>query len=105
MQRKYRLFQASQKNENKPLTAAALRYDPQKDNAPEVLAGGKGAVAEKIIALGRENGVPIYDDPVLAAALAEVDPGSEIPPELYTLVAEVLAYIYRTYRSASKDLK
>lgn len=101
MQRKYRHIQSPPNNAAERATAAALRYDPQKGGAPEVLAAGKGLIADKIITLGRENGLPIYNDPVLAAALAEVDPGNEIPPELYTLVAQVLAYIYRTYRQVS----
>ncbi len=98
MQRKYQRINSHLPGKNQRTTAAAIRYDEGRDNAPEVLAAGKGKIAEKILTLGRENGIPIYDDPVLAAALAEVNPGDEIPPELYTLVAEVLAFIYRTYQ-------
>ncbi len=101
MQRRYQHIKTSVPEENQRLTAAAIRYDSEKDLAPEVLAGGKGKIAEKIIEIGRENGIPIYDDPVLAAALAEVNPGEEIPPELYTLVAHVLAFVYRTYHQAT----
>jgi flagellar biosynthesis protein len=79
-------------------TAAALRYDPQRDTAPVVLAAGDGLIADKIIALGREHNIPILDDPLLSNALAQVNPGEEIPPELYTLVAEVLAFVYRVYQ-------
>jgi flagellar biosynthesis protein len=105
MQRRYRNIKATAPEENQRLTAAAIRYDGEKDNAPEVLAGGKGKIAEKIIELGRENGIPIYDDPVLASALAEVNPGEEIPPELYTLVAHVLSFVYRTYHQATSANK
>lgn len=101
MQRRYHHITAKANGEYERTTAAAIRYDSTKDNAPEVIAAGKGKLAEKIIALGRENGIPIYDDPVLAAALAEVNPGDEIPPQLYALVAEVLAFIYRTYNNSS----
>jgi flagellar biosynthesis protein len=60
-----------------------------------VLATGQGRLAEQIIATARANGIPIRDDPVLAAALATLELDTVIPPELYAVVAEVLAYVYR----------
>jgi flagellar biosynthesis protein len=81
--------------------AIALSYDPERDNAPRVLATGEGLVAEKILDLARASGVPIRHDPDLAAALATVDLGAVIPPELYAVVAEVLAFVYRV-SAASK---
>lgn len=75
--------------------AAALQYQPGEDGAPRVVASGYGKTAEKILELARENGVPICDDPILAAVLSQVNLGDEIPPELYKVVAEVLAYVYR----------
>ena len=75
--------------------AIALGYDAEKDIAPRVLATGLGAVANKIIELAKENGIPIREDPLLEAALANVELESTIPPELYVVVAEVLTYIYR----------
>ncbi|MBI3762769.1 MAG: EscU/YscU/HrcU family type III secretion system export apparatus switch protein [Chloroflexi bacterium] len=75
--------------------AVALGYDLAKDDAPRVLASGGGLIADKIIALARDNGIPIHEDPALAAALATVDLDAAIPPELYAVVAEVLAYVYR----------
>ncbi len=75
--------------------ASALGYDPKKDEAPVVLATGKGLIAQQIIELAKANGIPIREDPILAEALAGVTVGDPIPPELYALVAEVLAYIYR----------
>jgi flagellar biosynthesis protein len=75
--------------------AIALGYDQAQDAAPRVLAAGQGVIAEQILAAARQNGIPIREDPVLASALAGVDIGSEIPPELYRVVAEVLAYVYR----------
>ena len=77
------------------LTAAALAYTPGEDAAPRVVASGQGRIAEKILELAKENGIPIHEDAALAAALAAVNPGAEIPPELYAVVASVLAYIYR----------
>jgi flagellar biosynthesis protein len=75
--------------------ATALEYHPEKDSAPRVVASGTGIVAEKIIALAKDHNIPVYEDPTLAAALATVNLDEEIPPELYLVVAEVLAYIYR----------
>ena len=80
---------------NRPKSATALGYDPEKDAAPVVLASGKGETAERIIALAQEYGIPIREDPVLAAALETVDINQTIPVELYSVVAEVLAYVYR----------
>lgn len=77
------------------LRAQALQYEAGKDQAPRVVASGQGKIAEQILALARENDVPVYEDPLLAAALSKVDLGREIPPELYLVVAEVLAYLYR----------
>jgi flagellar biosynthesis protein len=85
----------SEKGLKQRTTAAALAYDPGSDSAPRVVANGQGPIAEKIIALARENNIPVYDDPGLTAALSTVNLGQEIPPELYLVVAEVLAYIYR----------
>jgi flagellar biosynthesis protein len=82
-------------SEHRRLRATALGYDPEKDQAPRVLASGQGKIAEQIIALAQQNGVPIREDPVLAMALSGVDINAEIPPELYTVVAQILAYIYR----------
>jgi flagellar biosynthesis protein len=75
--------------------AVALGYDQGQDAAPRVLASGQGVIAEQILEAARQNGIPIREDPLLASALAGVDVGAEIPPELYRVVAEVLAYVYR----------
>lgn len=74
--------------------AAALRYGPG-DAAPRVVAAGRGEVAQRILALAQEHGVPVYSDPALASSLTAVELGAEIPPELYRAVAEVLAFLYR----------
>lgn len=74
--------------------AAALRYDPAQDGAPRVVASGRGELAQRIIDLAREHGVPIQEDPALVGALVEVELNREIPPELYEAVARVLAFIY-----------
>lgn len=78
-----------------PLIATALQYTQGKDNAPRVVASGQRKIAEQILAEARKHNIPIHEDPVLTAALAAVNLGEEIPPELYLVVAEVLAYVYR----------
>jgi flagellar biosynthesis protein len=75
-----------------PLKAIALQYDGE--NAPTVTAAGEGAVAEEIIRIAREHGVPLKEDVMLAALLSELELGEEIPPVLYRVIAEVIAYTY-----------
>lgn len=79
--------------DNRVKYAAALKYQQEENNAPEVVAVGKGTVAEKIIALAKEEGIPIHEDPELAYTLCSLEIGREIPEELYQAVAEVLAFI------------
>jgi len=75
--------------------AVAISYDPNQNDAPVVTAVGQGLVAEEIIRRAREAGVPITEDARLATVLSQIDVGQMIPPELYVVVAEVLAYVYR----------
>ncbi len=74
--------------------AVALRYSEEQDNVPIVVAKGRGLIAERIKDLARESGVPIKEDQQLADYLMALDLYEEIPPQLYAVVAEVLAYIY-----------
>ena len=85
---------------NTDLKAVALGYDPAKDEAPRVLASGNGVVAERILAIARENNIPMQEDPALVEALATLDLGAAIPPELYLVIAEVLAFVYRVTRNS-----
>jgi len=75
--------------------AAALRYDAGADQAPRVVATGKGFIADRIIAEARAAGVPVRDDAALAEALAGLDLGGQVPESLYRAVAEALAWAYR----------
>jgi flagellar biosynthesis protein len=79
--------------------AVALRYDKQADHAPRVVAKGKGYLADKIIDVAREHDIPMYKDKNLVQVLEALDLETEIPPELYRAVAEVLAFIYRLNKS------
>lgn len=74
--------------------AVALRYIPDQDRAPKVTAKGSSLLAQKIIDLAREHGIPIKEDPALVQVLAQLDFYQEIPPSLYVVVAEILAFIY-----------
>ena len=75
--------------------AVALKYDGKKDKAPSVIAKGRGNIAEKIIGIAKEHNVPLYEDKNLIQVLEALDLETEVPPELYRAVAEVLAFIYR----------
>ncbi len=75
--------------------AVALTYRQEKDAAPRVVARGRGEVAAKIVELARANNVPLYEDQNLVQVLEALEIETEIPPELYRAVAEVLAFIYK----------
>lgn len=75
--------------------AVALQYLRGRDDAPRVLARGRGSTAEKILEIARRHGVPVHRDTDLAEVLARLDLGEMIPPELFRAVAEVLGYLYR----------
>lgn len=72
--------------------AVALRY--QGSGVPKVVAKGKGAVAEQIVAKAKEHKIPLKTDEGLVNLLSGVPLGDEIPRELYLAVAEVLAFAY-----------
>ncbi len=83
---------------NEAKKAAALRYDPRREQAPRLLAKGEGYVAERLLARARDLGIPVYEDRPLVEALLALELESEIPPELYRVVAAVLAFVYRLDR-------
>ncbi|OGC22125.1 hypothetical protein A2291_07120 [candidate division WOR-1 bacterium RIFOXYB2_FULL_42_35] len=80
----------------------ALRYDIEKDKAPLVIASGRGPVADEILRIAEDNKIPLYEDPELAKLLSKLELDTEIPAELYTLVAEVLFFVYKLDRMAQK---
>lgn len=75
--------------------AVALRYEPEKQRAPKIVAKGRGFVAENILAAAQRNTIPVYQNKSLVNMLMALELDREIPPELYRAVAEVLAYVYR----------
>lgn len=76
----------------KPKQAIALEYDPSED-APKVVASGRGLLAERIIEKAKEADVPIHQDSKLADTLSRLEIGEMIPPELYEVVAEILVFV------------
>ncbi|MFC0558622.1 EscU/YscU/HrcU family type III secretion system export apparatus switch protein [Halalkalibacter alkalisediminis] len=75
--------------------AIALRYQANKDHSPKVIGKGQGLLAEEIITLAKEHQIPIQEDPSLVGMLSQLEVNQTIPPELYEVVAEVFAFIYR----------
>jgi len=74
--------------------AVAIKYTPG-DQAPRVVAKGRGLIAEEIISRAKEHGVYVHESPELVTLLSQVDIDEHIPPALYVAVAELLAWLYR----------
>jgi len=87
------------------LKAAALKYDPAIDDAPLLTAFGQGYVAEKIIALAQQAEVPVVYDAALADMFCKMSVGDEIPPELYTVVAQILVFISERDQAYGESLR
>lgn len=86
-------------------SAVSLRYDSRVSKAPLVTAKGKGFIADKIIALAKENNIPIKEDPDLVHLLSQVDLNREIPASLYQVVAELLSFVYKLNGEYSAKVK
>lgn len=72
--------------------AAAIKYDAS-DAAPQIIAKGKGIVADNILEKAGESEVPVYKDEELVDTLTKLDIGEYIPPELYKVVAEIMIFV------------
>lgn len=83
-------------------TAVALGYTAGSQDAPKVMAKGKGLLAEQIIEKAKENDVPIQEDPSLVEVLSQLELNDRIPEELYQAVAEVFSFIYQLDKKAGK---
>ena len=75
--------------------AVALRYEPPQDEAPKLVAKGRGELAKQILEIAETNGVAIREDADLVGLLEAVELDTEIPIEAFVAVAEILAYVYR----------
>ena len=84
----------SSQEPRRPREAVALDYARDAGGAPRVVAKGRGELAERIVELAAEHGVPLETNADLAELLGACDVGEEIPDELYVVVAELLRYLY-----------
>ena len=82
--------------------AVAIRYDRQTMPAPRLVAKGRGVVAERLIAMARENGIPVIEDKLLVETMDRLNLNQEIPGELYQVVAEILVAVYKAESSVKK---
>lgn len=80
--------------------AIALQYDGH--GAPRVTATGQKELAQQILELANQHQIPLYHDPVLAEVLSSLELNERIPPELYRIIAEILAFAY-TLSGKHKD--
>jgi flagellar biosynthesis protein len=81
--------------------AVAVSHSDER-SAPIIKAKGNGLIADEIIQLAQENDIPIYEDKALVELLGKFDLNETIPEELYTVVAEVFAFIYRLDKEEQK---
>lgn len=81
------------------IKASALKYNKNKDLAPKLIAKGDDFLAEKIIQLAKENNIPIKEDADLVEILNILEINEEIPSEIYSIVAEIFAFLYNVNKS------
>ena len=81
--------------------AAAISYNPGEE-APKIIAKGKGMVADNILERAKIHDIPVYKDEVLVDTLTKFDIGDYIPEELYQIVAEVLVYVTKVDKLQDK---
>ena len=92
-------------DENKKLQAAAIKYDPSENDVPILSAFGEGHMAEKIVEVAKESGVPVMPEPGLTGLLSRLSVGDEIAPEMYDAVAKVLAFVSEMDRSYGEKVR
>jgi len=92
--------QKDSKEQRSVRKAVALKYEPGVHKAPVVTAKGRGYLAEQILEQAAEHNVPVQQDSSLVEVLSKLDVDQSIPPELYTLVAEILSFVYRSDQKA-----
>jgi flagellar biosynthesis protein len=97
----YKHFQRPEKKKDAPTRAAVIRYDKENGKAPIVTAQGRGEAAEKIIRKAKEHNIPLQEDALLLENLLQLDLGSNVPPQLYQVVAEVLLLVRRANTGSS----
>ena len=85
--------------------AAAISYDPAEHDVPILSAFGEGHIAEKIIEIAIESGVPVHAEPGLTDMLSKLSAGDEIAPEMYDAVAKVLVFVSEVDKSYGEKIK
>jgi flagellar biosynthesis protein len=96
----YKWISPKKVRESGEKTATVIRYDKDKDKAPTVVAHGKGHVAQKIIEMAQSHNIPLQEDPLLVENLIDMDLGENVPPQLYSVIAEVLLLIEKMDKKA-----
>ena len=91
---------SNQDKEN--LQAIAIKYDKESKRAPSVVASGRGKIAKQILELAEENNIPMVEDKKLSKLLSSLKIKSEIPPKLFKIIAEILAFVFYLEKMASK---
>lgn len=91
----YKNINSVKKRQKSSSAAAALHYDEKGDGVPKVVASGRGDIAAKIIQMAKERNIPIEEDTGLVAELIDMDLGENVPPQLYSVIAEILLLIER----------
>ncbi len=84
--------------------AVALKYKLNEDVAPLVVASGKGALAMALVKKALDLDIPIHSDGDLADLLGDVDVGQSIPEELYEVVAQIMAMVYKMDSALERKL-
>lgn len=84
------------------LQAIAIKYDKESKRAPTIVASGRGKIAKRILELAEENKIPMVEDSKLSKLLSSLKIKSEIPSNLFKVVAEILAFIFYLEKMASK---
>ena len=93
-------------DEEKRITqAAALSYDPAENDVPILSAFGEGHMAQKIVDVAKESGVPVMPEPGLTNLLSKLSVGDEIAPEMYDAVAKVLAFVSEMDRTYGEKIR
>ncbi len=75
--------------------AVALKYEEDGAGTPLVITSGQGEIADKILQIAEKEKVPVYKDQSLVQLLVSLEMGTEIPPELYQAVAQVIAFVWK----------
>ena len=101
---KKRVDQLETKNK-KELQAFAIKYDVDKDKSPKIIAQGNANIAEMILEIAEDHKIPLYEDPSLSKLLSKLKLNQSVPPKLYAILAEILAFAYQLEKLSSKKAK